>query len=166
MRSRPSPEPTGPGQESVWDYPRPPALRRCGDRITITLGGRLICDTTESWQVLETSHPPTYYLPRSGFVEGALRSAPGGSYCEWKGAAGYLDVVGGGTVVRAGAWYYPDPSPGYAAITDHVALYAGRMDTVTVAGEPVIPQPGGFYGGWITSAVRGPYKGTPGTNFW
>ena len=126
----------------------------------------MICDTDESWRVLETSHPPTYYLPRSGFVPGALRPAGGGSYCEWKGAAGYLDVVGGERVAPAAAWYYPRPSAGFEPIADHVALYAGRMDSVTVAGERVIPQPGGFYGGWVTSAVVGPFKGQPGTLYW
>ena len=142
-------------------------MRHCRERIQIRLGGQLIYDGTDAWQVLETSHPPTYYLSRAGFVDGTLRPAGGGSFCEWKGAAGYLDVVGGaGAVAPAAAWYYPRPSHGYEAITDHVALYAGRMDSVTVAGEQVIPQPGSFYGGWITASVTGPFKGEPGTSHW
>lgn len=166
MHARPTPDPIRPGQESVWDYPRPPALRRCPDLVQIHLGGVLIGETTESWQVLETSHPPTYYLPAAAFADGVLRPAAGGSFCEWKGAARYLDVLGGDRIAAGAAWSYPQPSTSFAAIRDHVALYAGRMDSVTVGGERVVPQPGGFYGGWITSAVIGPFKGDPGTNFW
>ena len=154
-----------PGQESVWSYPRPPALRRCTKRVQVSLGGELVCNAAESWQVLETSHPPTYYLPRSAFAEGALRPAAGGSFCEWKGLAGYLDVVGG-RVAPGAAWYYPNPSPGFEALVDHVALYAGRMDRCQVGEETVVPQPGRFYGGWITSDVVGPFKGEPGTGHW
>ncbi|HEY5845464.1 MAG TPA: DUF427 domain-containing protein [Microlunatus sp.] len=165
MRSHPRPEPTKPGQESVWSYPRPPALRRSSKPVRVTLGGVVVCDAPESWLVLETSHPPTYYLPRSAFVDGSLRPAPGGSYCEWKGPAGYLDVVGG-RAAPAAAWYYPSPSPGFEVLVDHVALYAGRMDCCTVGDETVTPQPGGFYGGWITQELTGPFKGEPGTNHW
>lgn len=165
MRTPPTPTPTRPGQESVWGYPRPPALRRCTKRVQVVLGGLVVCDAAESWQVLETSHPPTYYLPRTGFADGALRPAAGGSYCEWKGLAGYLDVVGG-RVAPATAWHYPSPSPGFEVLVDHVALYAGRMDRCTVDGEIVVPQPGPFYGGWITSEVTGPFKGEPGTSHW
>lgn len=165
MRMRPTPSPTRVGQESVWSYPRPPLVRRTVKRIEVVLGGEVVCDAAECWQVLETSHPPTYYLPRGAFADGALRPAAGGSYCEWKGVAGYLDVVGG-RVAAASAWYYPDPSPGYEVLVDHVALYAGRMDRCTVDGEVVVPQPGGFYGGWITADVTGPFKGEPGTGHW
>lgn len=160
--------------ESVWDYPRPPAVRACGSSIEVRLGGVVICRTSQSWQVLETSHPPTYYLPRSAFAPGALREAAGSSWCEWKGAARYLDVVGGtvgGTVgetrvaERAG-WYYPQPNEAYAVLVDHIAVYAGPMDEVRVDGELVQPQPGGFYGGWVTAAVSGPFKGVPGSQGW
>jgi uncharacterized protein (DUF427 family) len=116
--------------------------------------------------VLETSHPPTYYLPRADFAAGALREAGGSSYCEWKGDAAYLDVVGGDQVAAGKAWYYPQPVPAYGELVDHIALYPGAMDSCTVDGELVQPQPGGFYGGWITSRVVGPFKGTPGTAFW
>jgi uncharacterized protein (DUF427 family) len=163
MVLHPRPEPTGPGQESVWGYPRPPALRACELQIEVVLGGEVICRTSSSWQVLETSHPPTYYLPRSAFVEGSLLPAAGSSFCEWKGAARYLDVRGGGRTAPGAAWFYPSPSAPFAALRDHVALYAGGMDACFVDGERVTPQPGGFYGGWITSTVTGPFKGAPGS---
>jgi uncharacterized protein (DUF427 family) len=152
----------GPGQESVWDYPRPPRVEPVDDRVTITLGGRVIADTTDAVRVLETSHPPVYYLPRAAFVHGVLTPAAGSSYCEFKGAAKYLSV---GTAERA-AWYYPNPNPGYEALVDRVAVYPGAMDSCTVAGEIVTPQAGDFYGGWITSRVVGPFKGEPGTQGW
>ena len=117
-------------------------------------------------QVLETSHPPTYYLPRSGFSPGALREAAGSSFCEWKGAARYVDVVGGDRVAERAGWYYPSPTPEFAMLVDHVAVYAGPMDQVLVDGERVTPQPGGFYGGWVTSGVTGPFKGVPGSQGW
>ena len=166
MLPRPVPEPIAPGQESVWDYPRPPVVRASDEHIVIVLGGVEICETTTSWRLLETSHPPTYYLPRSAFRPGALVSAPGHSYCEWKGQASYLDVVGGDKVAPRSAWYYPQPAPVYAALRGHVAVYAAAMDYCVVDGERVEPQPGGFYGGWITSAVSGPFKGVPGSTGW
>ncbi len=166
MVQRPQPEPIAPGQESVWDYPRPPLLRASGELIVITLGGVQICETHTSYRVLETSHPPTYYLPRSAFTAGSLRPAKGSSFCEWKGAAAYFDVVGGDQVAARAAWYYPEPTGRYHQLRDHLALYAQAMDQVTVDGEQVEPQPGGFYGGWITSAVSGPFKGVPGSQGW
>jgi uncharacterized protein (DUF427 family) len=166
MRGRPVPEPIAPGQESVWDYPRPPVLRASDEEILVVLGGVEICETRTSWRCLETSHPPTYYLPRTAFVDGALRPASGHSVCEWKGRAAYLDVIGGYTVAPRAAWYYPDPHPQYAVLRDHVAIYAGLMDRCLVDGELVVPQPGAFYGGWTTSAVSGPFKGAPDTLNW
>ncbi|MEP7090872.1 MAG: DUF427 domain-containing protein [Nocardioidaceae bacterium] len=163
---RPTPVQPGPGQESVWDYPRPPRLERTGRQIEVVLGGQVIASSHAALRVLETSHPPTYYLPMSCFVEGALRPAPGGSYCEWKGQASYLDLVGGEAVARQAAWFYPEPTAAYAEILDHVALYPGMTDRCTVDGEVVQPQPGGFYGGWVTSWVVGPFKGDPGTMSW
>jgi uncharacterized protein (DUF427 family) len=166
MPSRPVPEPIAPGQESVWDYPRPPVVRASDELVVIVLGGVEICETASSYRVLETSHPPTYYLPRSAFRPDALVPAAGHSFCEWKGQASYLDVVGGNRVAPRAAWYYPRPDPAYAVLRDHVAVYAGAMDRVLVDGELVVPQPGGFYGGWITSAVSGPFKGVPGSTGW
>jgi uncharacterized protein (DUF427 family) len=130
------------------------------------LGGRSICRTDSSWQVLETSHPPTYYLPRDAFAPGSLRSAAGRSFCEWKGAASYLDVLGGERVAERAGWYYPTPSSAFAALVDHVAVYPGAMDACYVDGELVVSQPGGFYGGWVTSRVTGPFKGIPGSSGW
>lgn len=166
MERRPPPEPVGLGQESVWSFPRPPALRAATEHITITLGGVTICTTDASWQVLETSHPPTYYLPRDSFAVGSLSAAGGHSFCEWKGAADYLDVQGGDRVAVRAAWYYPSPTPPFAALVDHVALYPGAMDSCLVDGEQVLAQPGGFYGGWITSKVAGPFKGISGSSGW
>jgi uncharacterized protein (DUF427 family) len=166
MPARPIPEPIAPGQESVWDYPRPPAIRASDEEIIVILGGVEICETRTSLRILETGHPPTYYLPRSAFVEGSLRRSRGMTFCEWKGRAAYLDVIGGSKVASRGAWYYPHPNFRFAAIHDHVGLYAGAMDECLVDGERVVPQPGGFYGGWITSTVSGPFKGSPGTDAW
>ena len=132
----------------------------------MVLGGSTLCRTSASWQVLETSHPPTYYLPHDSFVPGSLRSAAGHSFCEWKGSASYLDVVGGDAVAARAAWYYPSPTPPFAVLVDHVALYPGAMEEVLVDGEPVVAQPGGFYGGWVTSKVAGPFKGIPGSTGW
>ena len=164
--NRPVPEKARPGQESVWDYPRPPRLERTDERIEIVLGGVTVASTTAAYRVLETSHPPTYYLPPDAFLPGALRPAAGSSYCEWKGTAAYLDVLGGTTVAARAAWTYPDPTPPFANLAHHVAVYPGQMDRCTVDGETALPQPGGFYGGWVTSRVVGPFKGGPGTHGW
>ena len=137
--------------------------------MVVELGGTVIAETTSSLRVLETSHPPTYYLPRSAFAEGVLRPAVAGgtTLCEWKGVASYGDVHGGGDrVERAAAWWYEDPVEAFAPLRDHVAVYPGRMDACRVDGELVVPQGGGFYGGWITSRVVGPFKGEPGTRGW
>ncbi|SDB82697.1 Uncharacterized conserved protein, DUF427 family [Raineyella antarctica] len=164
--TRPQRDPLLPGQESVWDYPRPPALRRCTERIRVVLGGETICDAPGAWQVLETSHPPTYYLPRESFRQGALGPADGSSFCEWKGMASYLDVHGGGRTAARAGWTYPHPSPGFEPIAGHVALYAAAMDACFVGDEQVRPQPGGFYGGWVTASIAGPFKGVPGSSGW
>jgi len=163
---RPTPEQPGPGQESVWDYPRPPRLERTSELVEVVLGDRTICSTRAAYRVLETSHPPTYYLPEADFVEGALRPAGGSSFCEWKGQAVYFDVASGDAIAPRAAWGYPEPSGDFGPLVGHVALYAGPMDRCTVDGEVVVPQPGGFYGGWVTSRVVGPFKGSPGTMGW
>jgi uncharacterized protein (DUF427 family) len=154
--------------ESVWDYPRPPRIEPSPARIRVLLGGALIAETSSSFRVLETSHPPVYYIPLSAVAAGALQeSRAGASFCEFKGAAVYYDVNGpGARRVAQAAWGYPDPSPAFAQLRDTVAFYPGAMDECTVDGELVTAQPGDFYGGWITSAIRGPFKGGPGTLGW
>lgn len=152
--------------ESAWDYPRPPRVESSGELVEVVLGGVVVASTTSALRVLETSHPPTYYLPRQAFVAGALRPAAGSSFCEWKGVAAYFDVVGGGVTAATAGWTYPTPSPGFEGLLDHVAVMPGMMDRCLVAGEVVRPQEGGFYGGWITSRVVGPFKGGPGTRGW
>jgi uncharacterized protein (DUF427 family) len=163
---RPVPDPVRHGQESVWDYPRPPRVEPVDARVTIDLGGERIVDTRDVVRVLETSHPPVYYLPITAFVEGALTRATGSSFCEFKGAARYLSVHGGGRTAARAAWNYPSPSPGFELLRDRVAVYAGPMDACTVDGERVTPQPGSFYGGWITANLAGPFKGSPGSMGW
>ncbi len=163
---RPEPDPVRPGEESVWDYPRPPRVESVLERITIRLGGVVIADTADAVRVLETSHPPVYYLPIDAFAEGALVPTEGSSFCEFKGAAAYFDVHGGTQVVRRAAWTYPRPERGYEQLANRVAVYAGDMDACTVGDEQVTPQPGRFYGGWITSRIRGPFKGVPGSLGW
>ncbi len=160
------PERPGPGQESVWDFPRPPAVRSSSALVVVELGAVEVCRTTSSLLLLETSHPPSYYLPLSDWSPGVLVPAPGSSSCEWKGEASYFDVVVGDRVAVASAWTYLTPNPRYAVLLDHVAVYPGRMDRCTVDGEVVVPQDGGFYGGWVTSAVVGPFKGGPGSWGW
>ncbi len=164
--SHPQPEPVGPGQESVWDYPRPPRLERTSARLEVELGGVVVASTTAGWRVLETSHPPTYYLPAEAFLTGVLRDAAGSSMCEWKGAASYFDLVSGDAVASRAAWTYLAPTPGFAPIAGAVAVMAGLVDRCSVDGETATPQPGGFYGGWITSQVTGPFKGIPGSMGW
>lgn len=154
--------PPGPGQESVWDYPRPPSLQRSDRRIEIVLAGRTIVDTTASWRVCETSHPPVFYVDPAAFAPGTLSPGEGSSYCEFKGAATYWNV---GDRRNAG-WSYERPTSAFAAMRGAVAVYPGRVDEVRVDGEVVTPQAGGFYGGWITSDVVGPFKGEPGTLGW
>lgn len=163
---RPDPDPIGPGQESVWDYPRPPALFASNEQVRVALGGVVIAETSSSWRVLETSHPPTYYLPADAFVAGSLIPASGSSYCEWKGVAQYLDVVGGDLRCARAAWTYPTPVAAFADLAGCVSLYPGQMDDVTVNGERVRAQDGGFYGGWVTDRIVGPFKGGPGSSGW
>ncbi|AQA05563.1 hypothetical protein BVC93_27890 [Mycobacterium sp. MS1601] len=163
---RPVPDVPGPRQESVWDYPRPPRVEEVSVAITVELGGRVIAATGQAWRVLETSHPPTYYLPRDSFADGVLRPTSGSSWCEWKGQAGYFDLVTPTRTAERAAWTYPRPKPGFETIANAVAVMAAAVDRCTVDGETVRPQPGGFYGGWITSSVTGPFKGVPGSMGW
>ncbi len=154
--------------ESVWDYPRPPRLEPTARLVEVTLGGAVIARTTRAHRVLETSHPPVYYIPAEDVEPGTLEPVQdAGSVCEWKGTATYLDVIGAdGRRVPRGAWTYRRPALGFAPIADGVAFYPALMDACTVDGELVRPQPGRFYGGWVTDDVVGPFKGAPGTLGW
>jgi uncharacterized protein (DUF427 family) len=163
---KPIPIKPGPGQESVWEYPRPPRLEPTDKHIRIIFNGVVIAETRRAWRVLETSHPPGYYLPPADIAVAYLVAGNGRSWCEWKGQARYHTLlVGGKTAVNVG-WSYPAPTPPFAPIKDHIAFYAAPMDSCTVNGESVRPQPGQFYGGWITSDIVGPFKGEPGTMGW
>ncbi len=164
--AHPEPDPVGPGQESVWAYPRPPRVEPSSESVEVWVGGERIALTTQSWRVLETSHPPTYYLPRQAFVDGSLRSAQGSSFCEWKGRASYLDLVGGGVVAARAGWFYPRPTSGFEAIADAVAVMPGAVERCVVDDEVVRAQEGGFYGGWVTDRIVGPFKGRPGSWGW
>jgi uncharacterized protein (DUF427 family) len=152
--------------ERVWDYPRPPALVPCERRVRIELGGTVIADSTRALRVLETSHPPTLYVPPQDVADGVLRPAARSTWCEFKGRAVYFDVVAGDREERAAAWAYPEPEPAYAALRDHIAVYPGRMDACWLDDERVQAQEGDFYGGWITADLVGPFKGGPGTHGW
>ncbi|MCS7079992.1 MAG: DUF427 domain-containing protein [Chloracidobacterium sp.] len=163
---RPEPLQPQPGQESVWDYPRPPRLERTAKRLRVVFAGTTIADTTRGWRVLETSHPPTYYFPPDDILPDVLIASQRTSYCEWKGAAQYYAVRVGQRVAPDAAWSYPQPTAAFAPIAGYVAFYAGLMDACYVDDEQVIPQPGGFYGGWITSDIVGPFKGVPGSWGW
>lgn len=163
---RPRPDPAGPGQESVWSFPRPAIAEPTGARIVIEHRGRIVADTRAAIRTLETSHPPSYYIPRVDIAPGTLKRAEGRSLCEWKGAAAYWDVVVGDAVLARVGWSYADPTPAFAALRDHVAFYAAPFDRCSVDGETVTPQPGDFYGGWITSRLTGPFKGVAGSHGW
>jgi uncharacterized protein (DUF427 family) len=150
----------------VWDYPRPPRVERSERHVVAVLGGEVIAETQRALRVCETAGPPVYYFPpedvrRERFVPSARRT-----FCEWKGTAAYWDASAGGRAVPDVAWSYPEPAPGYEAIRDHLAIFPGRVDVCFVDGERVEPQPGGYYGGWITRDVVGPFKGEPGTEGW
>lgn len=162
-----TPDPVGPGQESVWDYPRPPRLEPTTRRLRILHRGVTLADTVRGLRTLETSHPPTYYLPPADIDMARLHaSAQRGSFCEWKGVARYWDVHFGPDRLFGVGWSYPDPTPAFAALKDHIAFYAAPFDEVRVDDERARPQPGGFYGGWITADLAGPFKGVPGSQFW
>lgn len=152
--------------ESVWDYPRPPRVEPVPDRIRVIVDGVVIAASTGAVRVLETSHPPTYYLPPADVRMDLLTTGRGRSECEWKGSATYHSLLVGGRRVDDVAWSYERPLPGFESIAGFIAFYPGRVDEAWVGDERVHAQPGGFYGGWITSRVSGPFKGEPGTFGW
>ncbi len=157
----------GAGQESVWDYPRPPRLEPFTGQVRVVHAGRTLADTTGAFRVLETSHPPVFYIPAADVQMDWLMPSEGPStFCEWKGRAMYWDLCLPGEKIARVAWSYPDPSQRYADLRDHLAFYPGKVDACFVDGEQVQSQPGDFYGGWITSKIVGPFKGGPGTWGW
>ncbi len=155
-----------PGQESVWDYPRPARVEDTPRHIEIVFNDRIIVDTRRAKRVLETSHPPVYYVPPEEILEGALVATTRHSVCEWKGAATYYSVIAGDAIAEDAAWSYLAPTLSFAPIRGYVAFYPSRMDACLIDGVPVHAQPGDFYGGWITPDLVGPFKGDPGTRGW
>ncbi len=159
-------DPPRPGQESVWDYPRPPRLEVDGRRVIVRVADRVLADSRRAIRVLETASPPTFYLPPEDIDQSLLRKAEGGSACEWKGRACYWSVLSpDGAVLASVGWSYPQPNAAFAAIAGWLSFYPGRLHC-EVDGERVQPQPGGFYGGWLTDEIAGPVKGLPGTSPW
>jgi len=152
--------------ELVQDYPRPPALDRVALRLRVVLGGETVADTTRGYRVCETHHAPTYYIPPEDVAPGALRPAGGGSFCEWKGRAAYWDVTGGGSTAPRAAWSYPAPTGAFGPIAGYLAFYPGAMESCRVGDVQVTPQPGDYYGGWVTPNLDGTVKGGPGTRGW
>ena len=153
--------------ENVWEYPRPPAVEPCPRHVRVELAGQVLADSDHALRVLETSHPPTIYVPRDDVRMNLLVPSRGHStWCEFKGATRYLDVLVSNRRYEAVAWTYPQPSPGYEVLKDHFAFYPGRVDTARLDDEPVLAQDGDFYGGWITAELVGPFKGSPGTLHW
>jgi len=156
----------GPGQESVWDYPRPPALEKFNGHIRVEFGGIILADSNQTYRVLETSHPPTYYVPPGDIKMEYLSEGSRSSFCEWKGMASYYHIQVGDKLESNVCWRYPKPSKRFEAIKDYIAFYPSRMDACYVNDELVKSQEGDFYGGWITSNIVGPFKGAPGTMGW
>lgn len=150
----------------MWDYPRPPRVEPVTSHIEVVHNGVTIVSTNRSVRVLETSHPPTYYLPIADFLDGVLIPVQGNTFCEFKGQASYFDLVVDGERIARAAWTYENPAAGYESLKGTVALYANRVDRCQVGEDVVMPQEGDFYGGWITSNIDGPFKGAPGTAGW
>lgn len=156
----------GPGQESVWDYPRPPRIDEDSRLVEVFFNGKRIISTSNALRVLETSHPPTFYLPMADVDQAVLHRSERGSFCEWKGQAAYFHIVVDDVRAQNAAWYYPTPTQSMAQLKDHISLYPAMMERCVVGGEVVRSQEGDFYGGWITSEIVGPFKGGPGTFGW
>lgn len=163
---KPQPITPAEGQESVWAYPRPPKVELTTKHIQIVFNGEIIADTVRAYRTLETSHPPSYYIHPDDIKVDYLQRANGGSLCEWKGQATYYTVVVNGKRAIKAAWAYHNPTGAFSAIRDHLAFYVCPMDACYINGEKVQPQPGHFYGGWITNDIVGPFKGEPGSWYW
>lgn len=164
MKTRP--DPVGREQESVWQYPRPAVAERSHRHIHIVHAGIVVADTRAAVRTLETSHPPSWYIPPGAITSGLLQRSRRRSFCEWKGDAHYWHLEIAGETFSDVAWSYADPTPAFAILRDHIAFHAGPFDLCAVDGERVLPQPGGFHGGWITADLAGPFKGVPGSMGW
>ena len=156
----------GLGQESVWDYPRPPRVEPTSRLAVVRFGGVMVAESRRCLRVLETASPPAFYFPPDDVRLDLLEPGEGATFCEWKGMAAYRDVVVDGRRAMDAAWTYPTPNRRYASLAGHLAFYPGRVDDCTLDGEVVRPQPGRYYGGWVTDDVVGPFKGEPGTGGW
>lgn len=163
---KPTPAKPKEGEESVWGYPRPPKIEDFNGHIRIIFNGIIIADTRIAKRVLETSHPPVYYIPPEDVKTEMLSPADNHSFCEWKGHADYYHLNAADKQVRYACWYYPEPVPKFASLKNYMAFYAQKMDECYVNDELVIPQPGKFYGGWITKNIVGPFKGEEGSDGW
>ncbi len=156
----------GPGQESIWDYPRPPKVELFTKKIKVEFAGKVIAETTKSYKVMETSSPPCYYIPQEDIQMDFLFKSAYKTLCEWKGSARYWSINVDGNISKNAGWSYPVPWEGFEQIKDHIAFFAGRVDGCYIEDEKVVPQAGDFYGGWITSNIVGPFKGDSGTEHW
>ncbi len=161
-------EPTvpGPGEESVWDYPRPPRVEAVRERIRVVVGGVDVASSTRAVRVLETAGAPVYYLPPDDVRTDLLARTRHATHCEWKGDATYWTVTIDDRSIEDVAWSYQRPKAGFEPITGYLAFYAAKVDEAWVGHERATPQPGGFYGGWMTSPIVGPVKGEPGSGGW
>jgi len=155
----------GPGEESVWDYPRPPKLVPFYGRVEVKWLDTIIASTTEAFRILETASPPSFYLPPAHTDLKLFREATGSSFCEWKGKATYWDIEINGVSIENAAWSYNNPNPAYRSVKNYFSFYPSKTECY-VEGVRVKPQPGGFYGGWMTPNIIGPVKGEPGTGAW
>lgn len=163
---RPQPIAPGPGQESVWDYPRPPRIEPAARRVSIIFNGVEIASCARALRVLETAGAPTYYVPAADIrLEHLVPSSERSTWCEWKGSASYLDLVVHGRVAAGAVWTYPEPSARFGRLAGHYAFFPAKADCY-LDDERVAPQPGGFYGGWVTGDIVGPIKGEPGSQGW
>lgn len=163
---RPNPDKLLAGQESVWDFPRPAVAQHTLSHLKVIHRGVIIAETRRAVRTLETSHPPSYYFPREDVAMGLFNLSENRSFCEWKGDAVYFDITVKGEILRDIAWSYPRPTSSFLILKDHIAFYAGPFESCIVDGEKAVPQPGEFYGGWITSKLAGPSKGIPGSRLW
>ena len=158
--------PPKPGQESVWDYPRPPRVEKSNKTVRIVFNGETIAETNRAYRVLETSHPPAYYIPLEDVKQEFLQKTQRQTFCEFKGAASYWTVKVGDKSAANAAWTYENPTGRFEAVKDHIAVYPALMEACYVDDEQVQAQEGDFYGGWITSHIVGPFKGGAGTWGW